>query len=352
MQNKIHKNLLIVNNYMDVSHPALAHQSEIALALASNFNNVYILTGKNNNIILPSNSRIFTYKSKLGFLPVTIFKFIVLFLYLISSKRINVVFSHMSSRHSAVMAPLLKLFRIKHVLWYAHKSRPFTLSLSYLFLDKLVTSTKGSCPIQGSKVLYIGQSIEETNFRMKVTSSSDIYNFVHIGRFDPSKNIDLILSSFIKLRTIHSKTRLTIIGNPSGNNSCKYKKMLEEKYLYYLNRGIITFLQSVPRVNMGQVLSNYDAFVHAFRGSLDKTLLEATLSGLPVVTLNSEYINEFGNWCLEYETEIELEKELLCLMNLPLANRNGEILRRRNLVLENHSLVKWIEKLTNILIQD
>jgi hypothetical protein len=36
-------------------------------------------------------------------------------------------------------------------------------------------------------------------------------------------------------------------------------------------------------------------------------------------------------------------------MKLPPEDKNKEILRRRNLVLENHTLAKWVDKLTDIL---
>jgi glycosyltransferase involved in cell wall biosynthesis len=334
---------------MDDSHPALAHQSEIALSLTYNFDKVYILTGEINGISLPANTQVFTYKSRVYFLPFVLIKFFTLFIYLISTKRINVVFSHMSSRHSAVMGPFLKFTRKKHVLWYAHKSKPLTLSLSYLFVDKLVTSTEGSCPIKGSKVLCIGQSISETHFQMKALDNSSIKNLVHIGRFDPSKDIKMILFSFEQLRKVYPDMTLTIIGDPSDTKSVKYKKMLEEKYADYLNRGFIEFMAAIPRSDVGDVLANYDLFVHAFPGSLDKTLLEATLSGLPVATLNSEYTNEFGKWCMDYSNQNKLQNELFCLMKLPPEDKNKEILRRRNLVLENHTLAKWVDKLTDIL---
>jgi glycosyltransferase involved in cell wall biosynthesis len=343
------KNLLIVNNFMDVSHPTLAHQSEIALALTPNFNKVYILTEEISGISVPPNTEIFIYASKIDFLPFKIIKFFVLFLYLTSTKRVNVVFSHMSSRHSAIMGPILRAWGKKHVLWYAHKSKPLTLLLSYVFVDKLVSSTKGSCPIEGSKVLYIGQSINEAHFELKYASNSPIRNLVHVGRFDPSKNISLILASFVELRRIYPDIYLTIIGDPSDTKSIRHKELLSAKYADHLNQGLITFMPSVQRVNVGKVLANFDLFVHAFRGSLDKTLLEATLVGLPVATLNSEYTSEFGNWCMDDANQDDLKKELLCLMKIPLKNQNDEILRRRNLVLENHTLSRWIEELTNIL---
>ena len=85
MQKKINKTLLIVNNYMDISHPTLAHQTEVALALANNFNKVYILTGVVNGISVPSNTQIYTYQPKFNFLPLMIIRFSVLFLFLVST---------------------------------------------------------------------------------------------------------------------------------------------------------------------------------------------------------------------------------------------------------------------------
>jgi glycosyltransferase involved in cell wall biosynthesis len=349
MQNKISKSLLIVNHCMDISHPALAHQSEVALALANNFNKVFILTGEINGVSIPSNVQIYSYKPKYNLLPIMIIKFSVLFLYLITTRKIDIVFSHMSSRHSALMGPILKASMKKHVLWYAHKSKPFTLIVSYFFINQLVTSTKGSCPIEGSKVLYIGQSIDESNFDMKDISNSKLENFVHIGRFDPSKDIDLIISEFLKLRRVYSDIKLTIIGNPSDTESLEYKNSLEEKYFEYLHHGVITFQPSVKRTDVGKVLTDFDVFLHAFRGSLDKTLLEATLVGLPVITLNLEYTNNFGTWCTNVNNPNILLDELLCLKKMPVENRNERIQQRRALALKEHTLSKWIEKLTDIL---
>ncbi len=349
MQKKINKTLLIVNNFMDISHPALAHQSEVALALANNFNKVYILTGAVNGISVPSNTRIYTYQPKFNFLPLMIIRFSVLFLFLVSTKKIDVVFSHMSSRHSALMGPILKSIKKNHVLWYAHKSKPFTLTLSYFFIDRLVSSTKGSCPIEGPKVQYIGQSIDESNFKMKDNINFNFRNFVHIGRFDPSKNIDLIISDFLKLKEVYPDIYLTIIGSPSDSNSLTYKKFLEEKYFDYLNKGVITFKHSVKRADVAEVLAEFDVFVHAFRGSLDKTLLEATLVGLPVVTINSEYTNNFGTWCSNEKNPSILLDELICLKRMSVEIRNEIINQRRVLTLKEHTLSKWVEKLTNVL---
>jgi hypothetical protein len=148
---------------------------------------------------------------------------------------------------------------------------------------------------------------------------------------------------------VYSDIKLTIIGNPSDTESLKYKNSLEEKYFEYLHHGVITFQPSVKRTDVGKVLTDFDVFLHAFRGSLDKTLLEATLVGLPVITLNLEYTNNFGAWCTNVNNPNILLDELLCLKKMPVENRNERIQQRRALALKEHTLSKWIEKLTDIL---
>ena len=90
-----------------------------------------------------------------------------------------------------------------------------------------------------------------------------------------------------------------------------------------------------------------DFFLHAYRGSLDKALLEATCHGLPVVTLNKEFIEIFGKW--GRTNELSLESEFLALSNLDNVARNAEIERRANIVVREHSLDHWTERMVTIL---
>jgi hypothetical protein len=81
---------------------------------------------------------------------------------------------------------------------------------------------------------------------------------------------------------------------------------------------------------------------------LDKALLEATISGLPVITLNREYVEIFGRWN-KSTFHLDLRSELTALQRLNESEITSELIQRSALVRENHSLNSWITKLACIL---
>ena len=95
------------------------------------------------------------------------------------------------------------------------------------------------------------------------------------------------------------------------------------------------------------MLNGNDVFIHAFQGSLDKTLIEATLAGLPVITINNEYLNEFGTWS-QRNTSIDLDNEFSAFMSSP----NDQIAKlcktRQQIAITKHSFDQWQTQLLRI----
>jgi len=334
---------------MDPSHPSLSHQAEIALSLSFYFNQVYILSASNKMKSLPKNIKIYNYSTNINFVLFKIMKFLFLFIYLLFRNNFDCVFSHMSSRHSLLMGPFLKFRNKKHVLWYAHTSNPLSLKFAYKFVDFLITSTKGSCPLRGDKVKYIGQSIDTNKFSFVDKQNENIKKFVHLGRFDRSKNIELIISEFSKFHNDTNQTSLTIIGTPSKKSSLDYQNSLRNNYADLVNSGSLKFLPAIKRELLPTVLSEYDLFLHAYIGSLDKVILEATLVGVPVATLNQEYLTIFGTWSKIKNTDVNLESEISSILKLSSSEIQIDLKNRSKIASNNHSIQQWINKVQHIL---
>jgi len=113
--------------------------------------------------------------------------------------------------------------------------------------------------------------------------------------------------------------------------------------------GWLNFRGSIPRSETPKILGGNDIFIHGYQGSLDKTLIEATLVGLPVATINLEYHAEFGVWGSEDESQNSLAKQIEYLKSLTLERLASELKARRDIAVEKHSLEKWIEKLIAVL---
>ena len=349
---KKHKNeaLLVLNYVMDPNHYALAHQVEIVEALSRKFSKVVVITGNskwqsnNPNLVILSTNWMEgkNYRNIRNFYRV--------FALAVSEFRFTSVFSHMTVVQSGIIAPYFRLKKIKHVLWYAHAADGFLLRWASFWVNLILTSTEGSCPIRSHKVRYLGQSIKVENFLEKHKPAHyQFKKFVHIGRMDKSKNIGMLIETVNEFRKEHSEMTLSLIGNSSNSENKKYIAGLKNKWEKSIQEGWLIFSEAIPRANVPMTLQDNDVFIHAFVGSLDKSLLEATLAMLPVVTINKEYHQQIGSWSKQ---PWDLDSELNALFDLGDYEIQNQLELRRKLAIENHSFTNWINKLSSLLISD
>ncbi len=341
------KNLLIINYATDEKDQVFAHQIEAVRKFSLKFRKVYVITASKGSGSLPGNVICIESKWVPGKHLSNSLRLIQSFLGIVLQDRNLVVFSHMTEVQSALISPLTKILRIKHIVWYAHASRSFAMNLNKILLNSIVTSTAGSCPYSGRKVKIVGQAIDENLFNFTNHKISAPYKLVHIGRTDPSKDIKELIKFTEEINSLGYLSTFTIVGRPS---SAKFNHYLE--HLVNLQKGMtdsnqVIFREPVERNLIPNYLESFDIFIHAFIGSLDKTLVEATLCGIPVLSLNNEYRSIFGNWANSANSS--LKEEFLSLIRLEPKLLALELERRRKIAEEKHSLLGWVEKISSLL---
>ena len=344
------RGLLVINHVMDDSDPFLSHQSEVVRLLASRFPTITVITGRVGQHSVPSNVRVIStdwvpgrsIRNTLSFLRIT--------LPVVFSSRHKVVFSHMADLQAALIAPFAKLTNKKHFLWYAHSHKSLYLSWASIWVNGIISSTQGSSPIQGKKVSLIGQSVNPDMFPQRVPGKVRMDRLIHVGRLDRSKNIHLLIDSTLEIRKLDPTTTLTLVGSSANTESSSYFAELNRKYESEIKSGVISFVPSMPRSLLPSVLSTYDVFIHGYRGSLDKTLVEATFSGMPVITLNPEYIAIFGTW--SNANNPDLYREYVALHAKAPNEITEELHRRWGIANTSHSSAQWSQKLSEILESD
>ena len=228
---------------------------------------------------------------------------------------------------------------MKHFLWYAHKHQSWYLYFSSFFLNGIITSTPGSCPIKGSKVSPIGQGVDVGFFPFKTHDLHGDLNCIHVGRFDYSKKIENLIDTGIE--------SLTLVGDPSNTEARKYQQSIIDAYQFCQSSGWLHFSPAANRNDLPNLLEKFDVFIHAYMGSLDKTLIEATLSGLPVVTTNPEYLENFGSWIGSDGSS--LKEEFLALLTYTRDELANELKRRRDIAANHHSLENWAKQVNQLL---
>jgi hypothetical protein len=205
-------------------------------------------------------------------------RFLALILFL-KHFQFHTVFYFMTETSAVLFGTYFKLRNIRQVLWYAHAHKSYRLVIASYLVDIICSSTRGSMPLASNKVRLVGQMVDETLFPFSPRTLSRDLALIHYGRFDQSKNIGL-----------------KVIGSPSTQNSMSYQKQIIDSFADIITSGRVQILPACLRSQLSQHLMDSDIFLHAFQGSLDKSLVEATLIGMPVVTLNREYLREFGTW--------------------------------------------------------
>ena len=343
-------NLLVINYAMDEKSQVFSHQIELVNQLSAKFDQITVLTAQVGVCNIEKNVKVISFDWVEGKRVSSLLRFLKIFIKTIRSEKFTVLFSHMTSVQSVFVSPITRIIKLKHYLWYAHTSNSIFLKVSRLLSDGIITSTPGSCPLKGSKVYPIGQSINSKKFHKKIQNVESIRNLVHIGRFDPSKNIKEIVYEVKKLRSNFPDLKLEVIGSPSSDRFKDYESNVKAKFNSEVQLGWLKFTPHIPRSSLPELLQTYDCFIHSFQGSLDKTIVEATFSGLPVITINNEYRKIFGSWSLiDTGMNNSLKDEAQLLLNLDGSKRQSEVDRRYEVAIEQHELTGWINRLVSIL---
>jgi len=340
--------LLIYNYSMSKTSQVFAHQATLAEKISLNFTRTSVLTSDSDDL------QINDPKGKLKIQSINwrhnqsvtnilkfyyyTFRFIFLF-------RPTHVFYHMTDVHAALAAPIFKMLGTRQVLWYAHANGSLFLRIAMNFVNCVVTSTPRSFPNWKPSVTCIGQAVDINMFSFTSKEFSKPPKLIHVGRLDKSKNIDDILSWARDSIRRRESCDLTLIGEPTLEN-IEYWASLEQKYYKEFELGLFNWIPSTPRRELPEKLRKFDVFVHAYRGSLDKAVLEATALGLTVISINKEYIKEFGCWSTDVPS---LRSEFASLIKCDKRNIMENNFGRRRRVEQNHSKDNWVMSMTRLI---
>jgi len=340
--------LLLLNYSMNSISQVFSHQRRIVLELSKRLESIDVVSSETFKDAPIENVEIFSTEWRIGKTYRNIVKFYLVTMPLLIKHRGGTLFSHMTDVQSALIAIPCKLLRIRHILWYAHKSPSKFLKFCYPFIDVLCTSTRGSCPISGKKVILLGQAIDASIAR-DITRLPNVppKSWYHVGRIDPSKNIEVIIDSLEALHSKDQEIQLHFYGSPSSSNYEDYYNLLRSKYA---QSDWITFHGQIPYSRLAEVSMLHDAFINAFWGSLDKAIVEALVLKRIVVSANPEYLSEFENG-ISPNTNIshQVQAQISALYTSSLEKVKMDIERKHRLALASHELNGWIMRLLDVI---
>ena len=345
--------LIIVNYSMNPNSMVFSHQSEIALELAKLFDSVTVFTTESNASLRPKNVQVVEVPWRRGSHFGNAVRVIKIILPFLIKNRHSVVFTHMTDIHAALISPFTWLLKMHHVLWYAHAHNSPYLIWASFFVNRIASSTPGSCNLMTNKnkLRFINQGVHAKHFPFILREKNSIRKMLNYGRLDPSKNVNRLIELTELLNGDDNSFKLDIYGATMSPTSLAYLQFCKASAQKSIQRGFVNFLNPIERRNLPEQTSHYGLFLNLFIGSLDKTLVEATLMGLPVVTWNQEYCREFGTWSKGHASESIsfIIDEINALQHISDDEYIREVYRRYELAKQNHSLDSWIIRLLAIL---
>jgi hypothetical protein len=112
----------------------------------------------------------------------------------------------------------------------------------------------------------------------------------------------------------------------------------------------VNFLGRRTSDEISKLLQQTDLFIHAFEGSLDKSLIEATFSGVTVITKNQAFLREFGPLSLPFRKDPNyLHQEIENWLTLAPEYLRDVAEKRRLTASNSHSFSNWIFRVENEL---
>lgn len=305
--------LLIFNLKTDADDDVLGFTTDWINGLAAHCERVFVITMTSGRIAVAENVNVFSVGKECGHSELRrAFEFYRLLSNLLRRESIDACFAHMMPLFAVMGWPLLRIHRVPIVLWYAHNHVSGMVRLATLLVDRVVTSSRSGFQFATSKLSIIGQGIDVARFRPAETEAvlPDRFVLLTVGRISPVKRLELLIDAISILPEQRSDGRhivVRFVGNPLTSRDEEYLAMLRRRAE---SAGVADRVEFSPACSFTQIDHTYreaDLFVNSSdTDSVDKTVLEAMSTGIPVLTSNAAFADIFDR---EYAALCQVPKD-------------------------------------------
>lgn len=266
----------------------------------------------------------------------------------------DVVFVHMNPEYFVLAGVLWRFLGKRTALWYTHKNVNLWLRIATFFADHIFTASIESFRLDASKLLVMGHGIDTERHIPAHIPGVGVVRLMTSGRISPTKRLDVIVHAFLDLKKQDVPVVLSIFGAPATLGDAEYKKKLGGELSEAGENPENVFLGSIPHADLPLRRAAMDYFLHASEtGSLDKTVLDAAMSG--VIPLSSseaygKFFTGFGRYLFYPKGDsAALAERITALETLSPQERDHirEVLKSR--VVKEHSLQHLIPAIVHAM---
>jgi glycosyltransferase involved in cell wall biosynthesis len=202
----------------------------------------------------------------------------------------DAVFVHMNPEYIVLEGFMWRLLGKKIGLWYLHKSVTLRLRIAELLTNVIFTASTESFRLQTKKLKIVGHGIDLSQFKAADREKQDEMQIITTGRVAPAKRVKEMLGVLDILHARHIPFHFTIAGGPGTPDDHAYAEALKKMIAQTPYHAHVSFLGAISHDEIPRLLANSDLFINlSTTGSMDKAVLEAFASEVPVVSSNEAF---------------------------------------------------------------
>ena len=271
---------------------------------------------------------------------------------LLRNSQHDACFAHMQPLFAAMGAPLLRMHGIPLTLWYAHRAVTLRLRLAELAATRVVSPSRESFRLPGSKLRVIGHGIDVERF-VPAAPAAGPFTILVLGRIAPVKQLNTLISAAQLLKIQGSSFRLRLVGTVYPQDQ-QHAEDLQDQVANSGLEECVEFAGAVPHEQAPAEIQRAHMLVNLSEtGSVDKAVLEAMACGIPVVTSNEAFVEMLSPWAGQLLTPPDdpeaLTLRIQGLMAMESCARVELGRELRALVERDHSMQHLVENLLAVL---
>ena len=267
--------------------------------------------------------------------------------------------THMVPRYSTHAAGLARRYGVAHGLWYTHKGVDGRLRKAVRLVQAVFTASEESMRVETPKKRVTGHGIDLRHFRVREARTpfelgTGPARLLSVGRLTPAKDPLCVLAAVDALVRQGLDVRLDWAGGALAAGDGAFGEQVQARALELGLEQRVRFLGDVPYGEIPEHFGAADVFLSASRtGSVDKVVLEAMASGVPVVTCNDSFPAIFAclgdrlaqSLCFEAGKDGELADRTRALLGQDAEQRAELGSRLRAIVERDHEVDGLMERL-------